>query len=74
MKNKKITNSVFEKLNISEEMKELYQNYYDLAEGDWVVFLTKLMEFLVEEERYEKAVLIRDALPLIKDYLERNPE
>ena len=58
--------SIIDKIDVSHEVKCLLQEGLNRAGGDWVLFLDTLMETLVEEEDYETAAYVRDAIVRMK--------
>ena len=57
---------IIDKIDVSHEVKCLLQEGLNRAGGDWVLFLDTLLETLVEEEDYETAAFVRDAIVRIK--------
>ena len=55
-------NKIIESLDVSMELKSLFIAGMEKADGDILLFLNTLMELMVEEEDYENAVHVRDAI------------
>ena len=59
-------NRIIDKIDVSYEVKCLLQEGLDRAGGDWVLFLDTLLETLIEEQDYETAAYVRDAIVRMK--------
>lgn len=57
---------IIEKIDVSNEVKCLLQEGLNKAGGDWILFLDTLLETLVEEQDYETAAYVRDAIMRMK--------
>ena len=57
---------IIDKIDVSFDVKCLLQEGLNRAGGDWILFLDTLKETLVEEEDYETAAYVRDAIVRMK--------
>lgn len=57
---------IIDKIDVSIDVKCLLQEGLDRAGGDWIFFFDTLLETLIEEQDYETAAYVRDAIVRMK--------